>query len=100
MRGTFRAGAILMGLAITAASCASPPTAEVDAATASVEKASAEGANKFAAASLKEAQNAQSALDTELKLQGEKWFKSYDRTRELAVAAKAAGDKASADAAA
>ena len=40
------------------------------------------------------------ALDSELKAQEGKWFKSYDRSKELAVAAKAAGDKAAADAAA
>ena len=48
--------------------------------------------------SLKAAQDARAALDAELAAQEAKWFKSYDRTRELAVAAKAAGDKAAADA--
>jgi len=47
---------------------------------------------------LKAAQDARAALDAELMAQEGKWFKSYDKTRELAAAAKAAGDKASADA--
>lgn len=98
MRGISTARAILFGIAITTASCASPPTADVDAAKAAVDKANADRAGQYAAASLKAAQEAQSALDAELKAQDEKWFKSYDRTRELAAAAKTAGEKASAEA--
>ena len=49
---------------------------------------------------MKAAEDAQSALDAELKAQDGKWFKSYDKAKELALAAKAAGDKAAADAAA
>ena len=41
---------------------------------------------------------ARAALDAELKAQEGKWFKSYDKTKELAVATTAAGDKAAADA--
>ena len=57
-----------------------------------------ERADQYAAESLKAAQDAQAALDAELKAQEAKWVKSYDRTKELAAAAKAAGDKAAADA--
>jgi protein TonB len=90
--------AIALGLAITVTGCASPPKADVDAAKASIEKATTDGAGQYAAESLKAAQDAQAALDAELKAQEGKWFKSYDRTKELAAAAKAAGDKASAEA--
>ena len=58
----------------------------------------ADRAGQYAAGSLKVAQDARAALDAELKAQEGKWFKSYDKTKELAVAAKAAGDKAAADA--
>jgi len=44
------------------------------------------------------AQEARAALDAELAAQQARWFKSYDRAKELAIAAKAAGDKAAADA--
>jgi protein TonB len=91
-------GAIAFGLAFAVAGCAAPPAAEVDAANASVDRASSSGANRYAAASLKSAEDARAALDAELKLQEGKWVKSYDRTRELAAAAKAAGEKAQADA--
>jgi TonB family protein len=85
----------IFALAITG--CAAPPNAEVEAARAAVDKAVDE-AGQYAKASLKAAQDAQAALDAELKEQEGKLMKSYDRTRELAAAAKAAGDKAVAEA--
>ncbi len=97
MRRILRVYAIVFGCAIVVTSCASPP-AEVDAAKAALEKANTDGAGKYAAASFKAAQDAESALDAELKLQEEKWFKSYDKSKQLALAAKAASDKAAADA--
>ena len=90
--------AIALGLALTVTGCAAPPTAEVDAAKAAVDKAVTDRADQYAAESLKAAQEARAALDAELAAQEGKWFKSYDRTKELAVAAKAAGDKAAAEA--
>ena len=92
--------AIVLGLALTVTGCAAPPTAEVDAAKAAVDKAVTDRADQYAAESLKAAQEARAALDAELAAQDAKWLKSYDRARELAIAAKAAGDKAAADAAA
>ncbi len=98
--------AIALGLAITVTGCASPPTADVDAAKAALDRAAAAAldsaaagrADQYAAESLKAAQDARAALDAELKTQEGKWFKSYDKTKELAAAAKTAGDKATADA--
>ena len=90
--------AIALGLAIIVTGCASPPSADVDAAKAAVDRAAADGGGQYAAQSLKAAQDARAALDVELKAQEGKWLKSYDKTKELAVAAKAAGDKAAADA--
>jgi TonB family protein len=90
--------AIALGLAITVTGCAAPPSADVDAAKAAVDKAATDRADQYAAESLKAAQDAQAALDAEMKAQEGKWFKSYDRTKELAVAAKAAGDKAAGEA--
>ena len=98
MRVTVRSLAIAVGLAITATGCASPPNADVEAAKAAVANAMTERAGEYAPVSLKAAQDAEAAVDVELKTQEDKWFKSYDKTRELAVAAKAAGDKAAADA--
>jgi TonB family protein len=97
-----RVGQLLLasGLAIAVAGCSAPPSADVDAAKASVEKAAGGGAGQYAPDSLKAAQDAQAALDAELKAQDEKWIKSYDKTKELAAATKAAGDKAATEAAA
>ena len=89
---------VLPMLIFPLAGCGAPPTAEADAARQSMASASSAGADKYAANSLKEAQAAQAALDAELKAQEGKFIKSYDHARELAVAAKAAGDKAASDA--
>jgi TonB family protein len=98
MRVIVRFRAIALGLAITVTACASPPNADVDAAKAALDRAASEGAGQYAPESLKAAQDAQAAVDAEVKAQEGKWFKSYDKTKELAVATKAAGDKAVADA--
>jgi len=90
--------AIALGLAITVTGCASPPAADVDAAKAALDKASTEHADQYAPESLKAAQDAGAALDAELKAQESKWFKSYDKAKELAASAKAAGEQAAADA--
>jgi TonB family protein len=91
---------ILPVLVMTLTGCSSPPTAEVDAARQSLASASSAGADKYAAESLTQAQAAEAALDAELKTQERNYVKSYDRARELAVAAKTAADKAASDAAA
>lgn len=98
MRVIVRLGAIALGLAITVTGCAAPPNADVDAAKAAIDRAATDRAGQYAAESLQAAQDARAALDAELKVQEGKWFKSYDKTKELAIAAKAAGDKAEADA--
>jgi TonB family protein len=91
---------LVLGLAVAAVGCGAPPTADIDAAKAAITNAAAAGARDYAAPSLKAAEDAQAALDAELKVQEGKWFKSYEKAKELAGAAKAAGEKAAADAAA
>lgn len=98
MRVIVRFQMVALGLAITVMGCASPPSADVDAANASVDKAVTARAGQYAPESLKAAQDARAALDAELKAQEDKWVKSYDKARELAVAAKAAGDRAATNA--
>ena len=89
---------VLLMLIFPIVGCSAPPTAEADAARQSMASASSAGADKYAAASLKEAETAQAALDAELKAQEGKFMKLYDRARELAVVAKTAADKAATDA--
>lgn len=100
MRATVGICAMALGLAITVAGCASPPSADIDAAKAAVEKAAAAQAGQYAPDALKAAQDDLAALDAELKAQEGKWFGSYEKAATLAAAAKAAGEKAAADAAA
>jgi protein TonB len=90
---------VLLLFTSSLAACSAPPTAEVDVARAALASATNAGADKYASESLKDAQAAQTALEAELKAQDAKLMKSYDRTRELAVAAKAAADRATTDAA-
>jgi hypothetical protein len=99
MRAKVWTSVVVLGL-LVAAGCGSPPKADIDAAKAALEQATTAGAGQYAAESLKAAQDAQTALDAELKAQQGKWFGSYDKAKQLAVAAKAAGEKAVADAAA
>jgi TonB family protein len=89
---------ILLVLAFAAACGSNRPTADIEAARAAGDKAEAANAGRYAAPSMAAAESAQSALDAELAAQEAKWMKSYDRTRELAAAARSAGEKAAADA--
>jgi protein TonB len=94
----FTSAALAVGLAIVVTGCGTPPTADIDAAKASVEKAASSGASQYAPDSYKAAEDARAALDAELKAQDGKMFKSYDKAKDLAAAAKAAGDKANTEA--
>ncbi len=98
MRVRFGILIVVLGLAVTVVGCGAAPTADIDAAKTAITNAGTAGAGDYAATSLKAAEDAQAALDAELKAQDGKWFKSYDKAKELAVAAKAAGEKAAADA--
>ena len=82
---------------ISLVACSTPPSADIDGAKAAVDRAAAE-AGEFASDSVAAARKAQAALEEELKVQEAKWVKSYDRAKELASSAKAAGEKALADA--
>jgi hypothetical protein len=100
MRVRFGVLLVVLSLAITVIGCGTPPTADIDAAKTAITNAGTAGATEYAPDSLKAAEDAQAALDAEIKAQDGKWFKSYDKAKELAAAAKTAGEKAAADAAA
>lgn len=101
MRQKWFVAMLLVGFGVVAAGCASPPQADVDAAKAALQQATNVGASEYAADSLKAAQDADAALEAELKVQQDKFalFRSYTKTAELATAAKLAGEKAQQDAA-
>jgi hypothetical protein len=83
-----------------AVGCAKPPMAEIDAAKAALQAAVDGGAGDYASASLRDAQNAVQALDAEVQAQTKKFalMRSYKQAATLAASAKAAGEKALADA--
>lgn len=92
-----RLSGCVLALAMVAAGCSTQPTAEIDAARQSLERATT-SAGEYAADSLKAAQESAAALEAELTEQDSRWIKSYDRTRELAASTLAASEKAIADA--
>ena len=100
MHRKFGLRVLVVGVALSMAGCAAPPTAEIDSAKVSLDQAKTAGAAEYATGSLTAAQDAQAALDAELATQNQKWLKTYTKATELANAAKAAAEKAAADAAA
>jgi len=98
MRKNLVVVALALGLAVFATACSSPPQPAIDAAKAALDQAASAGASEYAVASLKAAQDAQAALEAELKAQEGKWFASYTKTAELAAAATTAAEQAVADA--
>jgi TonB family protein len=98
MRVTAKGWAVAVGVVTMAVGCGAPPDDDIAAARAALQKATAERAGQYAGESMKAAQEAQTALDAELKAQADQWLKSYERTAALARTAKEAGDKAASDA--
>jgi predicted DNA-binding protein YlxM (UPF0122 family) len=90
---------LLFVAAVVLAGCAKPPQMEIDAAKAALD-ASRASAAEYAASSLSAAEDALNQLNAELKAQEDKFalFRNYDKAKELSMAAKAAAEKAAADA--
>ncbi|MBK8229198.1 MAG: hypothetical protein IPK72_01160 [Candidatus Eisenbacteria bacterium] len=91
---------LLSLLILVMAGCAKPPQVDIDAAKAAIDGAVAAEAKDYAGSSLQAANDAWATLQTELTAQESKFalFRSYKKAKEMAAAAKAAGEKASADA--
>mgnify|MGYP001765340840 CR=1 FL=1 len=100
MRKTMMVFGLMLVLAMVG--CQKPPQVEIDGAKAALDAARTAEAMDYAPDSLRAAEDATAALDAELKAQEQKFalFRSYKKSKELAAAALAAGEKASADAAA
>lgn len=90
---------LVLGLAMLAG-CAKPPTPAVDAANAALQAAKDAGAADYAPASLREAESAIAEMNAELEAQSKKFAltRSYKQASTYAANAKAAADKAAADA--
>ena len=87
-------------LVVLLASCASVPQQDIDAAKAAVQVAKDAQADKYAAAALQSADDLMNQINTEVETQNAKFalFRNYDKVKELVNQAKAAGEKAKADA--
>ena len=97
-----RLGAVLCAVValVWITGCAKPPQADIDAANAALSAARSAEAGEYAADSLRAAEDAIAKVNGELKVQEEKFalFRSYKQTATLVADAKAAGEKATADA--
>ena len=71
------------------AGCAKAPTEELAAAKAAIEAAAAEGATKYAAAELQGINDTLASAEAEIKVQEDKFFKNYDKAKEILAKAKA-----------
>lgn len=85
---------LLLSLALVAtlSACGKQPTAEIDAARASIDAAVADGAEKFIPADLKVVNDQMTAAMEEIKTQDGKLFKSYGKAKEALVKVKADAD--------
>ena len=91
---------MMLCLVVLLASCASAPQADIDAAKAAIQAAKDAQADKYATASLQSADDLINQINTEVETQNAKFalFRNYDKVKELINQAKAAGEKAKADA--
>jgi len=83
--------AVVMFLAV---GCAKPPEAEIGATQAEMDKARQAQAETWAANEFRGANEAMNAAQAEITAQNEKWFKNYDKAKELLSTAKADAAKA------
>jgi hypothetical protein len=80
---------------ILAVGCAKPPEEDISAAQAEMDKARQAQAETWAANEYRGANEAMTAAQAEISAQNEKWFKNYDKAKELLATAKADAAKAS-----
>ncbi len=87
-------------LLLAVVACAKPPQEAIDSVGRALEDAKGAEASMYASDSLKDAEEAQAALQAELDTQAQKFamFRSYKKAEELAAAAEAAAKKAEEDA--
>jgi hypothetical protein len=78
-----------------AVGCAKPPQEDISAAQAEMDKARQAQAENWAPTEYRAADEAMNAAQAEIKAQDEKWFKNYDKAKELLAKAKEDGAKAS-----
>lgn len=86
---------LVLAVAALVASCAEPPTADIEAAKSSVEAARTAEAPKYATPEFNALEDSIKAINTELEAQKNKFalFRSYDQVKQTALATKANGER-------
>lgn len=82
---------LLVGLVLAASltACGKQPTEEINATRTTIDAAVAEGAEKYTPEDMKLVNDQMNAAMAEIKVQDEKFFKNYDKAKEMLVKAKA-----------
>lgn len=80
---------VALAMVATLSACGKPPVEEINATKASVEAAAGEGAAKYVADDYKKVNDELNAALAEVKVQEEKWFKNFDKAKQLLATAKA-----------
>jgi hypothetical protein len=88
--------AVLVMALVTVVACGKPPQQEIDAAKAALDAAKNAQADKWAGTDYQTAESSLSAAQAEVDAQAQKWFKNYDKAKELMNTAKADAEKAAA----
>jgi len=85
---------VIAGLALVSslAGCAKPPQEEITGTKAAIEAAAAEGSAKYVAEDNKKVNDEYAAAMEEIKVQEAKWFKNYDKAKQLLAQAKTDAD--------
>ena len=92
MRKVWSVLAVNVLVALVLAGCGSQPAQEIQAAKGAVDGVVADGGEKFAPAETKGAADALNAAMEEVKTQDGKFFKNYDKAKEMLTKAKADAD--------
>ncbi len=85
---------VTLAVALVLTGCGQPPKADIDAAKAAYNAAVAAQAEQLVPDAFNRAKSAIAALDAEVAAQASKVFKSYDKAKTLAAAARKAADDA------
>jgi len=88
-------GLAVLAMVLTMIACAKPPQADIDAAKAAMDDAQPM-AEKWASTEWQAAQSNMSAAQAEIDAQNQKWFKNYDKAKELLAQTKSSAEAAKA----
>jgi hypothetical protein len=92
MKNTLKLLALTMVMIFVLVGCGKLPQEELNAAKASIDAVVAEGAQKYAAEDAKKLNDSMQAVQAEIKVQEDKTFKDYAKTKELIAKVKADAD--------